>query len=240
MEIRFLGTGAADWNGPDERGEYRRLTSTLFDGRLLIDLTRGAMDMLPEDAAIGALLYTHSHADHYDPAALDALKPEYVYAHESWAGAIAHPRVTPLRLFEPVQAAGFTVTALPSNHATERPDEVTVHYLIEKGGKRLLYATDGAWLLKKEVQAVKGALDAIVIDCTIGDGHEGDYRIFEHNSLPMIRMMARTWLDTGFLKRGAPIFLTHMARTLHPDQKTLAASIETPFVACYDGMTAAV
>ena len=52
--------------------------------------------------------------------------------------------------------------------------------------------------------------------------------------------MARTWLDTGFLKRGAPIFLTHMARTLHPDQKTLAASIETPFVACYDGMTAAV
>ena len=30
MKLHFLGTGAADWNGPDARGEYRRLTSTLI------------------------------------------------------------------------------------------------------------------------------------------------------------------------------------------------------------------
>ena len=29
--VRFLGTGAADWDGVDERGELRRLSSVLLD-----------------------------------------------------------------------------------------------------------------------------------------------------------------------------------------------------------------
>ena len=31
IAIRFLGTGAADWNGKDERGEMRRLSSILIE-----------------------------------------------------------------------------------------------------------------------------------------------------------------------------------------------------------------
>lgn len=38
--VRFLGTGAADWNGMDERGELRRLSSVLLDNRILIDSPR--------------------------------------------------------------------------------------------------------------------------------------------------------------------------------------------------------
>ena len=48
MILKFLGTGAADWTGPDERGEYRRCTSTLLDGCLLIDITKTALDMIPD------------------------------------------------------------------------------------------------------------------------------------------------------------------------------------------------
>ena len=48
MKLTFLGTGAADWAGPDERGEYRRLTSTLLDGCLLIDVTATVLDEIPE------------------------------------------------------------------------------------------------------------------------------------------------------------------------------------------------
>ena len=48
MLLRFLGTGAADWNGPDENGEYRRFTSTLLDGRVLIDATKTVLDMIPD------------------------------------------------------------------------------------------------------------------------------------------------------------------------------------------------
>ena len=41
MAIRFLGTGAADWNGPDNRGEQRRLSSILVDKNVLFDFTAG-------------------------------------------------------------------------------------------------------------------------------------------------------------------------------------------------------
>ena len=39
IAVRFLGTGAADWNGPDARGEHRRLSSILIDGHILMDFT---------------------------------------------------------------------------------------------------------------------------------------------------------------------------------------------------------
>ena len=52
MKLKFLGTGAADWHGPDERGEFRRFTSTLLDGRLLIDVTQTVLDQIPDQANI--------------------------------------------------------------------------------------------------------------------------------------------------------------------------------------------
>ena len=45
LTVRFLGTGAADWNGRDERGELRRLSSILIDQKVLIDYTETAFDM---------------------------------------------------------------------------------------------------------------------------------------------------------------------------------------------------
>ena len=44
MKLEFLGTGAADWRGPAANGELRRMTSTRFDGALLIDLTASALE----------------------------------------------------------------------------------------------------------------------------------------------------------------------------------------------------
>ena len=243
MKLTFLGTGAADWNGPDERGEYRRLTSTLLDGALLIDVTRTVLDEIADPAAITDVFFTHSHGDHFDPEALKTLAPCRVYAHESWAEAIEGDGLTviPLRVGQPVEAAGFTVTPMPSNHSTQRANETTLHYLLEKDGKRLLYATDGAWLLNAEHHIIGDrTLDAVVFDATIGDGHEGDFRVFEHNSLDMIRIMLMTMLKTGRLKGGAPVFLTHLARTLNAPQDELERHIKRPFVVCRDGLTAEI
>ena len=39
LHVRFIGTGAADWNGRDERGECRRFSSILLDKHILIDFT---------------------------------------------------------------------------------------------------------------------------------------------------------------------------------------------------------
>lgn len=243
MKLEFLGTGAADWNGVDERGEYRRLTSTLIDGTLLIDVTHTVDDQIKNPAAITNVIFTHSHNDHFDLDALRALSPVRVYAHESWAGEITGEGLTvvPLRIGERVQAGSFFITAMPSNHSTEKDYETTLHYLIEKDERMLLYATDGAWLLNKEHKIIgQRVLDAAVFDATIGDGARGDFRVFEHNSIDMVRLMTETMFKTGRLRAGARVYLTHMARTLHGTQSQIEARLEAPFAACYDGMTAEV
>lgn len=243
MKIRFLGTGAADWNGPDDRGEYRRLTSTLFDNELLIDFTPDAREMLPCGATVRHILITHSHSDHFNPEAIAQLAPAVLYAHESWAGEIDIPgiEVRPVAVGRWFRAGDFEALPLPSNHSTERKYEQTLHYILRKNGNLFLYATDGAWFLNGELKLMAGMkMDGMAIDATIGDGFDGDYRIFEHNSLPMIRIMVSTMQQTGLLKPGAPVFLTHMARTLHGTQREIEAGVSAPLVVCFDGMDAEI
>lgn len=243
MKIRFLGTGAADWYAVDERGEYRRLTSTLFDDTLLIDFSYTAMDALPESASVKHILITHSHEDHFDPKAIASLAPAVLYAHESWASEISIPGidVVPVKVGQWTQAGEYEVLPMPSNHSTARLYEQTLHYVLKKGDQLFLYATDGAWFLNKELKLMKDMhLCGMAIDTTIGDGHEGDFRVFEHNSLPMIRIMVDTMHKTGLLNADAPIFLTHMARTLHGTQKELESSLTSPYIACYDGFEAEI
>lgn len=244
MKLQFLGTGAADWRGPDERGEFRRYTSTRVDECLLIDVTRSTLDQIASPETATDVFFTHSHCDHFDPDALMALSPCRVYAHRSWAGDIHGEglEVVPLEVGETVETpSGHRVTALPANHSTERRDEQPLLYLIEKGDKRLLYATDGAWLMNRAHHIIGDrTLNAAVFDATIGDGFRGDYRIFEHNSIDMVRLMVETMRNVGRLAPDAPVFLTHMARTLHADQKTIESGLEAPLVACCDGMTAEI
>lgn len=239
MKIQFLGTGAADWAGPDDRGEYRRMTSTLLDETLLIDATSAVLEQIADKDKITDVFLTHSHADHFDLAALKALAPCRIYAHESWASEIsgAGLQVISLKIGQPVVAAGFSVLPMPANHSTERAYEQPLHYLIEKDGKRLLYATDGAWLLNREHHLIGAkTLDAAVFDATIGDGFDGDYRVFEHNSIDMVRLMTATLRKTGRLLPNAPVYLTHMARTLHGTQREIEEKLSAPFVACCDGL----
>ena len=244
MKLHFLGTGAADWNGPDARGEYRRLTSTLIDESLLIDVNPEVLELIPDKTKVTAAAFTHSHSDHFNIGALCALAPCTVYAHESWAHEIEGEGLTvvPLATGKEITAVtGHVLTALPANHSTERAYEQPVHYLVEKDGQRLLYATDGAWLLNR-VHHILGSrlLHAAVFDATIGDGFDGDYRIFEHNSIDMVRLMVATLRRQGRLAEDAPVFLTHMARTLHGTQAEIEAKLEKPLVAAHDDFKAEI
>ncbi len=244
MKLHFLGTGAADWAGPDDRGEYRRLTSTLVDGCLLIDVNPEVLELIEDHSAVTAVAFTHSHSDHFNIDALKALAPCTVYAHESWAGEIKGEGLTvvPLKVGEETAAVtGHVLIPMPANHSTEKKYEQPIHYLIERDGTRLLYATDGAWLLNQEHHIIgKKLLHAAVFDATIGDGFDGDYRIFGHNSIDMVRLMVATLRKQGWLAEAAPVYLTHMARTLHGTQAEIEARMEAPLIACYDGMIAEV
>ncbi len=147
----------------------------------------------------------------------------------------------PLSPGNAVRVGGATILPLRANHLLPNPAEVPLHYLVDDGSRRLLYATDGAWLLPETFRQIRNTtLDAIVWDATIGE-ILGDARVFEHNSLPMLRLMAAALRGCGVLTPDARIFLTHLARTLHDDHRTIAAAYaQDGFTVAHDGMAVTV
>lgn len=253
LKIRFLGTGAADWNGRNKRGELRRWTSLLVDDAVLIDFTPSNADMLPPGCRPEAIFYTHSHPDHYNPAAAVSLGVPRAYVHESWSNEAAEEFhaaggccVAPLRIGEAVEAAGLRLTPLPANHATDRREEQALIYLIEKGPARLLYATDTAGIpaLAARLAGIDAhdkpgrQITALVMEATLGMGRADDFRLFTHSSVETVAQTVRVLEKTGRYAPapGQSVYLTHLARTLHGTQAKLDATLPAPLKAAYDGL----
>ena len=222
MKIQFLGTGAADWPKIRKEGmsEYRRLSSAIIDGVLLIDPGPCVFDAMDEygidPEKIKYVINTHKHSDHFSKETLDKLTA---------CGA----EFFPMSAGESANIGEYTLHALKANHGT---CEGAVHFIISNGEKTLFYGLDGAWLLYEEYVAIKNCKpDLAVLDATIGD-RDGDYRIFEHNNLSMVLEIKKT-LDP-YVKK---IYISHMARTLHTDHNTLCERM-SPFGVgvAYDGL----
>lgn len=256
---RFLGTGAADWNGVDERGEHRRLTSILLDNRIFIDFTETDADMLPKDFKSDAVFYTHSHGDHYNAdAEIKYIGASHVYVGATWvekarkefknaaekAGAEC-PEVTPLGIGTKVIVGDITITAMPGNHYIDAEEQALI-YLIEKGDVRVVYATDTGGIVVRAAR-IAGIdahdpngkpITALVMEATMGIDYDEDYRIFAHSSVGLVKRTTDVLLSTGRLlaPEGQPVYLTHMARGLHGTQAELDRDLPQPLRAAYDGL----
>lgn len=256
LRVRFLGTGAADWKGPSADGEYRRTTSALLDGSLLIDFNSCNADMLPEGCSPQVAFYTHSHGDHYNAKSALEQGIRKVYVSETWSGrcradfakaseatGLPVPEVIGLKIGQRVEENGLVLTALPGNHATGHLDEQCLIYLVEKGGVRLLYATDTGGIMA--VAARLAGIDAhipggkpitaLVMEATMGADFDEDFRIYTHSSLGTVLRTAHVLQETGRLEGDGPVYLTHLARTLHPSQKELDSTLPPLLRAAYDG-----
>ncbi len=259
LSVRFLGTGAADWNGIDSRGEHRRLSSILLDSRTLVDFTPSCFDMIPDGVKPDTIIYTHSHGDHYNPEAALKVGVKRVYLGQTWYDiavtnfkqaakklGVQMPQIIPLYVGQPIDINGLTVTPLPASHATGYKFEQALMYLIEKAGVRLLYATDtggipatAARIAGIDAHDKEGKpITAIIFEATMGIEHDEDFRIFTHTSVGGVERIVRVLEKT---KRyappaGQPVYLTHMARTLHGTQAELDATLPKPLRAAYDGL----
>ncbi|MCK9252279.1 MAG: MBL fold metallo-hydrolase [Clostridiaceae bacterium] len=250
-KIAFLGTGAADWHGPDANGECRTFASVLVDGHILVDCTASSLIRMAEmginPTGVTDILITHSHSDHFDPAAIRELarnrlnasgKPLTVHLEHSWSNQVHFDGavVNGLTVETDFLIGSNCVTPLAANHIGAFPGEMALHFFFDKQDTRWLYATDGGWLLARTWHWLRQrSLECAVFDCTVGMGHAGDFRIFEHNALPMVFEMVAAMRRSQILKDNAPVILTHLARTLHPGQKQLESQLQLPFRAAYDG-----
>jgi phosphoribosyl 1,2-cyclic phosphate phosphodiesterase len=253
--IKTLGTGASDhdWARLGEPG-VRGSASTLIDGHILIDCgTTGCANLKRADVAPGAvtdLIITHSHGDHFSVVEIGQviekrgkdLPPLAVWADPRCLAALERENTGPFTKHVVAPGASFAVgrchvTALPANHLVAEPERA-LHYLFETPCGNLLYALDGAWMLKPARQLIgKRRLDMIIWDATMSK--TGDYRVFEHNDLSMIGLMMESLRTTGAADDKTVCVLDHVARTLWPadlrEAEKLAA--ERGWVLAADGMT---
>ena len=260
LRVRFLGTGAADWNGPDKRGEHRRLSSILLDNRILIDFTPTDADMLPEGCKPECIFYTHSHGDHYNPEALLKLGVPVAHLGKTWinrawknfADASAKtgmpvPELIPLSIGETTVCGDIRITALPANHAINDTEQALI-YLIEKGPVRVIYATDTGGIMGVAARIAGidphikpgNPIHGLIMEATMGMGDKGDedFRLFTHSSVNTVHRTVKmlTARKRYLPKEGQYVYLTHLARTLHGTQAELDAQLPAPLKAAYDGL----
>jgi len=259
LAVRFLGTGAADWSGPDSRGEHRRLTSILLENAILVDFTPSDMDMLPVGAVPEVIFYTHSHGDHYNPEAALKAGVKTVLVGMTWLerakgdfekasskNDFPMPQIIGISVGDTVKTGGISFTALPANHATSDPLEQTLMFLIEKGPVRLLYATDtgGIPVIAARLAGIDAHVNpgkpvtALIMEATMGLDYNEDYRIFTHSSVGDVLRTYNVLSKTGRYAplSDYPVYLTHLARTLHGTQAELNEKLPSPLKAAFDGL----
>ena len=128
------------------------------------------------------------------------------------------------------------VTGLYANHDENAAPQ---HLLFEIDGKRVLYATDGGWVVNASYNFLRQqtpTLDALILDCTCGD-YEGEWRIGEHNSIPMIRLMLPSFRKVKIIDDQTKVYATHLAPSLHkPHDETVEIMKEIGVSVAYDGL----
>lgn len=219
MKIVFLGTGAADWYLDEHKHMkgFRRNSSVLIDDCLLIDPGPHVLDALEtfniDRNSIKYIINSHNHRDHFN---------------QDTVSALTSATFIPMNAEETQVIGKYTVKALRANHST---CEKAVHFTISDGEKKIFYGLDGAWLMYDEVKAIKeSGVDLAIVDATSGE-KPGDFRIFEHNNLNMVREIKAS-LDE-YVKRW---IICHMARILHTSHEELAERMKKDNIeVAYDG-----
>ncbi|MBQ7153450.1 MAG: MBL fold metallo-hydrolase [Clostridia bacterium] len=251
-ELLFLGTCAADFSPRLQTDlsdrfdkDARRSSSALLAGKYLFDCGPHTPDALKiadvDRKEITSIILTHLHPDHFMPQSVKEVlagREENVklYVREDAdVPQIAGTEVVRMKNLVPYDVDGdLTVTALPANH-----DEGSFprHLYLEYKGKRILYALDGGWMLNAAFNFLRDKrLDLLVIDATCGD-YEGDWRMAEHNSIPMIRLMLPSLAAAGVTDGHTSVYLSHLAPSLHrPHDETEKIAGAFGAHVAYDGL----
>lgn len=254
MKVTFLGTSACDFSPRlDSDLKYRfdkdvrRSSSMLIDDRFLIDCGPHTFDALKtagkDRGAITDLFITHLHRDHYNPKNIIALSKETRKTLCVWVSENADTsaldgqniEIKKTKQFESYEVnASFTVTSLLANHD---PSVYPQHLFFIINGKKVFYGCDGAWLFNRTYYFLKDKrLDLCVLDCTSGD-YDGDFRMGEHNSIPMLRVMLPSLRTFKVIDELSNVYFSHLAPSLHAThEETAKIAAEMGANVAYDGL----
>lgn len=201
------------------------------------------------------ILITHGHGDHYAMGDLNSryqsdsewhlyLPPALMKRETARRDAVMsrNTKTPPQRFpvlhevipFQPFEIAGYTVTALPSNHM---PEGEAVLYIVSHEGKNVLWLHDSGDLLPETKDYLRGLsvhFDFVSMDCTLArDSH------FTPSHMDIMQCAGTaSWLrETGRADEHTVFMLSHIGHLIdrtHDELCTEAA--EFGFRVAYDTM----
>lgn len=246
-------------NAREKGGKNIRTRSqALVDGDLLIDYPPDAyMHALTGKFRfdkVKSLLFTHSHCDHcyaYD------LKLRYgAFAHNPEAEVLQvycgkgvqdlfirefgsldflGVEIHLIKAFEPFQTGAYTVTPLPARH---KWDEDAYIFILEKDGKRILYANDTGYFYDETFAYIRDKglyFDFVSYDCTNVEIPIEDNK--EHMGFPNIVRVSERLKAMGAIDKNTLQYVTHFSHNGNPDHERLEAiALPLGFKVAYDGL----
>lgn len=240
--------------------ELRTRTQSIVDGKILIDFPPDtythALNYSLQLGKVGHLLITHSHMDHFFPVELihrhehfghNAEGMLYIYGNEAVEKAFydavlidrfkVHPldeavRFVRIEPFGDFMADDYHVIPVPADHDKR---ETCFIYIIEKGGKCLLYGHDTGVNLSEEAWdcIFSHKYDLISLDATMGKKQIDGYHMGLPDDLAFTKMLEKM----GCIHPNTVKVINHFSHNggmTHEQLEEFAA--QHGMIAAYDGM----
>ena len=203
-----------------------------------IFVTHSHLDLFaPEDATFRGMAFAHNirepHVTVYGNA---AVKRVYEWAYGEMIGKIKDGySFELLQAYKPVQAGEYTVIPLPARHD---PNENCLIFVIQKGGKTILYGNDTGMLYDEVFDYLKQqkiCFDMVSLDCTEVENFVPDEG-FHMNIDGDVRVIKRL-AENGNVSEKTLFFANHFSHNGDPRQERLEKLLRPHgIVPAYDGL----
>ncbi|WP_242529352.1 MBL fold metallo-hydrolase [Methylacidimicrobium sp. B4] len=228
---------------PDPRDRRTRASLYVDEGALpfLIDTATDLRAQCLREGItdVGAVLYTHHHADHvlglddlrrfcelrrerlpiYGPAAtLQILSRMFPYAFDPKAEAAAYVRLLPHPVEGPFPLGSFLVTPLPVPHG----HVTTFGYLLERAGRKLLAYLSDCQAVPENILSAIRSVEVLIIDGLRDEPHP-------------THLTAQQAVKIAAHAEARQTYLTHL--THHKSHRDREAALPSGVGVAFDGLT---
>jgi len=261
VTVKYLGTGGTEGipalfcacticSEARKNGgrDVRRRACAVINGRLLVDLPPDLFCMAVEygidTPALGGMLLTHAHGDHFYtdelrhlsgsmPVFGNAAVGEQLMKAAREGGYADKIYFSVLAPYVPADALGFRVTPLKARH-----DLGAYVYIIEDSSRCMLYGNDSGFFPEETWDRLPGnKFDLVSLDC----GNMGGRDNTSHMTLEDNLTVRKRLYQIGCLKHGTKFVCTHFSHTSLSRHDEIAGLLRTHSItAAYDGMEVTV